>query len=381
MRILVNHYSPVPNAITGITAYTWGITAALAKANPNEVFLLTNWDKASIPPSLVNSVQFIQGAVPANETLALLSRSITIMRLEKRCTFDVILTPQYFTVLWSKAARVPVVHDLYLSAFGARFKMRRRIQWNIVFPITSARADAIICVSNTTKDDLVRYFPSTASRAVVVHEAPVDFSSNSISVSSNCITGSFGLVVANIEPTKNVELLLDALRLLNQSGGAPHVVIVGTDRQGILAKRLAEEPSIPLTHINRVSAEELACLYKSARCYINTSLSEGFCLPILEAQSRGTPVVCSDIPVLREVAGRGARFIDPRDTRALANSIREVFADDQLVESLSRSALENAKRFSWDRAARETYSVFEQAIKRRRNRNAIGQRSIFFDRN
>jgi glycosyltransferase involved in cell wall biosynthesis len=107
----------------------------------------------------------------------------------------------------------------------------------------------------------------------------------------------------------------------------------------------------------------LRTLYANAKVYINTSLVEGFCLPILEAHTLGVPVICSDIPVLREVAGDGALFVDPGDADALAAAISTVFGDPAVAADLRQRAIANARRFSWEKAARETEAVFDRVRK------------------
>ena len=76
----------------------------------------------------------------------------------------------------------------------------------------------------------------------------------------------------------------------------------------------------------------------------------------------GLPVICSDLPVLHEVAGEGALFFDPTNDEMLADAIYRVMTDDALATRLSDSARQNAKRFSWERAAKETEAVFERLL-------------------
>jgi glycosyltransferase involved in cell wall biosynthesis len=111
-----------------------------------------------------------------------------------------------------------------------------------------------------------------------------------------------------------------------------------------------------------VSDEILNAIYREAHCLVNTSLDEGFCLPVLEAQSRGVPVVCSDIPVLREVAGAGALFFDPKNPIALAENLFKVFADVSLHARIANLARHNATLFSWKRAAAETEAIFRHVL-------------------
>ena len=87
-------------------------------------------------------------------------------------------------------------------------------------------------------------------------------------------------------------------------------------------------------------------------------------LPVIEAQTFGVPAIASDIPVLREVAGEGAMFFPTGDAAALAERIDALARDPARQRVLARAALENAARFSWDRAAGEVEAIFARALGR-----------------
>ena len=129
------------------------------------------------------------------------------------------------------------------------------------------------------------------------------------------------LYVGNVSPNKNVAVLVEALKLLQADGRAPIVYHVGRDSAGLLAEAEQRFGGNIVRKAGTLSDAELVSAYRGAACFINTSLNEGFCLPVVEAQSLGVPVICADIPVLREVAGEGAMFFAPDDASALARRI------------------------------------------------------------
>jgi glycosyltransferase involved in cell wall biosynthesis len=91
-------------------------------------------------------------------------------------------------------------------------------------------------------------------------------------------------------------------------------------------------------------------------------LYEGFGLPVLEAMACGTPVVCSDVASLPEVVGDAAITVDPADTEALAAAMHRVLSGRDLHHELGRRGLARAAGFTWERTARETVKVYEQAL-------------------
>ena len=90
------------------------------------------------------------------------------------------------------------------------------------------------------------------------------------------------------------------------------------------------------------------------------SLAEGFGLPVLEAMARGTPVACSDIPALREVAGETAAYFDPLDEASIARALEHCLADVELRRRFAEEGLERARLFTWSRTAEETIAAYER---------------------
>jgi mannosyltransferase len=132
------------------------------------------------------------------------------------------------------------------------------------------------------------------------------------------------------------------LRLTMVGGGAPD-----QDEQRLLERRL------PGRHVwaGAVSRPALGRMLEAAHALVYCSSTEGFGIPLLEAQAQGCPVVCSDIPVFREVAGAGARYVRDADAAAYAAALEDL-KQPQLREELTEAGRVNAARFSWQRSMR-----------------------------
>jgi len=115
-----------------------------------------------------------------------------------------------------------------------------------------------------------------------------------------------------------------------------------------------------------VADEDLPGLYALARFFCYPSLHEGFGLPVLEAQSYGVPVMTSNNSALPEVAGDAALLVDPTDVDAIADAMLRLSQDEELRQRLIAAGYENVKRFSWDKAARETLAVLEEAAQNKK---------------
>ncbi|MFG1349875.1 glycosyltransferase family 4 protein [Xanthobacter autotrophicus] len=361
-RILINHFSPIPNKITGISVYTWQIVSALLRHGKNEYVLSTNWDREHLPELITGTgMEVVTRQVPANETAALFRNTLDLPPLMARLGCSAVFHPQPTSMIARMKKSVVVIHDLYRVTHPDLHSWKQRVQWHYFTAFGFRQAGALIAVSGATRDAVVAAYPEVAPRTFVVHEAsPVERPTDAPPRAP--ATPPYGLMVANITPNKNVKLLIQALGLLAQKGIRPKVNLVGRDEFGVLPSLLSSVPSLDLHQLGAVPDDRLRELYAQATVYINTSFVEGFCLPILEAHTFSTPVICSDLPVLREVAGDGALFVDPHRPDDLAEAIRRVFSDGALAAQLSEAATRNAARFSWEKAARETEAVLDRVI-------------------
>jgi glycosyltransferase involved in cell wall biosynthesis len=111
-----------------------------------------------------------------------------------------------------------------------------------------------------------------------------------------------------------------------------------------------------------VSEDDLVTLYRTAEALVMPSTYEGFGLPVLEAMSFGTPVICARASSLPEVGGDAAAWVNPDDDRQVARAISRLIADPGVKASMRAASLAQAARFSWEETARQTLAAFDDAI-------------------
>jgi glycosyltransferase involved in cell wall biosynthesis len=124
-----------------------------------------------------------------------------------------------------------------------------------------------------------------------------------------------------------------------------------------------------VTTTGHLRVEELGALYRNALAVVQPSLEEGFGLPVVEAMASGTPVICSKIPALVEVAGSAAISVDPRDAGSIAAAMQRVSADAALRRSLTEEGLARAHVFTWERCAERTLEVYREIAAGRTGRS------------
>lgn len=171
------------------------------------------------------------------------------------------------------------------------------------------------------------------------------------------------LFVGTLEPRKNLTTLLQAYALLRAEGCGKHLKLVVAGRRGWLyadifdtVRTLALDEEIIFTGF--VDDEDLPDLYRGARLLVFPSLYEGFGLPILEAMASGVPVITSNLASMPEVAGDAAVLVDAHDPKAIAESIAQVLAEDQLREALIQKGLARARCFTWESVAQKTLELY-----------------------
>jgi glycosyltransferase involved in cell wall biosynthesis len=164
------------------------------------------------------------------------------------------------------------------------------------------------------------------------------------------------LAVGGLEPRKQPALLVEAHGLARERGLRAGLAFVG---EGPLRGKLEEAGA---TVLGRVGERELDAAYANALCLACVSREEGFGFTPLEAIGAGVPAVVSDLPVFRETLGDAALAVPAGDPEALAEALLRLEREPELRERLVAAGRERVRLLSWERAARETHAVFEEAL-------------------
>lgn len=283
-----------------------------------------------------------------------------------RARVDVLHSPANFGPVGGPFARVLTIHDLLFRRHPELLTPAMRLGTEVLVPPAARRAHRVITVSNASRDDMVGLLGIPVERIDVVPNGwtPPRALPDPAAARRRLDAGerSIALSVASDLPHKNLVVLLEALALL-EPAERPLLALAGhgTDTGALPARagQLGVEGDVRL--LGAIDADRLEELYAAAAVLVTATLLEGFGLPVLEALGRGVSVVASDLPVLREVAGDAALWVDPHDPASITAALRRALMDGPDVERLRDLGRVRAQRFTWRAAAEQTARVYEQA--------------------
>ncbi|MCR4817755.1 MAG: glycosyltransferase family 4 protein [Fretibacterium sp.] len=222
-------------------------------------------------------------------------------------------------------------------------------------------ATKIITDSEFSKQDIIDYAHIDESRIEVVYcgvnaeEFAMPCPSPENVRAKYNLPEKYVLYFGTCGPRKNVESVVRAYARLPEATRHEYALVITNPSDAV--KACAAENNVTPHYLSGVSTEDKPAVYQMASVLVWLSIYEGFGLPIVEAQAAGTPVVCSNVTSLPEVAGDAAVLVEPMDTEAAAAAIERCLYDAPFRQDLTARGRENIKRFSWDNAAEKLHDI------------------------
>ena len=379
MKIAIST-SVIQRGRTGVAQYVFGLVKALLPhAGLHDIYLLVLEEDLRL-------FDFVSGrmtVVPVNEKYRPPVRNIAwhhivLPRWLQEHQIDVLHVPSYRRMLCSApCALVATIHDL------AQFHIARKYSWaRMLYGRAIARKlahcqDDIIAISQSTEQDILRFFRVPPHRVHVVYNGfdherfvPGDhLQAKTDAAALWALDRPFFLYVSRIEhPAKNHVRLIEAFDQFRAAAQMDwQLALVGSDWHGSDVVHAAAEKS-PFTRDIRflgfVDDVALPTLYRAAEAMVYPSLFEGFGFPLVEAMACGCPVLTSKRGSLAEVVGESAGIFGPEHVEEIVAALNRVTTDMEWCAHLRDAGSLNAGRFNWNETAERVLSVYEQAIER-----------------
>jgi len=267
---------------------------------------------------------------------------------------------------------VATVYDMTFVLFPEAFNRFNRSYLTTMTRATVQRAQRVIAISQSTKNDVVRLMGVPAERVDVVYPGlePGFAPPSAVSIEEfrrrHGLPDRFVLFVGTLEPRKNVTNLVRAYASLRKMGAMSHALVLAGSKgwryESIFAAIEQSGVSQYVIMPGYVARADLPLWYGAADLLVYPSLYEGFGLPVLEAMACGLPVITSNVSSLPEVAGDAGRLVHPEDVDGLADAMLRVVTDRDLHTDMARRGLARAAVFTQEAMARATLAVYHKTL-------------------
>ncbi|PZV18236.1 MAG: glycosyl transferase family 1 [Pseudanabaena sp.] len=375
--------TPIDATPSGVGLYVFNLIEALSRLESSESFDLglayqpglKNWLKGNIdfPDTLKHYKKLYQIPLPVRATNFFIDYLPKLFPSYIESTLgetNIFHGTNYTVYPYQNIQKVISIYDLsfirhpeYVDSVVQQYtnRLTKCLKWT----------DAIITISESSKQDIVNYLHFPAEKIFVTPLASrynSQFLSNldldqEIKKTNFDFSKPYLLFVSTIEPRKNINSIIQAFNWLKQKHKIDHqLVLIG--RKGWKYTPIFDAiKSSPwqndIHHLDYLSDELVALFYSRADVFVYPSHYEGFGLPVLEAMTLGAPVVASNTSSIPEVAGDAAILIDPNDFIQIAEAILTVISDRKLRQDLINKGKTRASLFSWENTAKKTLEAYK----------------------
>lgn len=303
-----------------------------------------------------------------------LAEQFYLPRLIKKLKPDLVHFPHFNVPLWYRGKFIVTIHDVLLRRHHSRrastlgplkFWLKKQLYlWVIGSAIH--RAQKIITVSEFTKQEILHFYPVSASKISVIYEGLTKLEKTGENLADKeallryNITKPYLLYVGNAYPHKNLDFLLRAWPKIGQFFSGRLVLVGREDYFYQQLKNLVTKLGLghSVVFLGYVPDADLAALYRSAELYVFPSLYEGFGLPLLEAMNYGLPIVASDTPCLKEIAGGAAEYFNPQAPDDLVEKIKNLLANQDRQNQFRQKGQAQCQKYRWPETVAEHLKIY-----------------------
>ena len=276
-----------------------------------------------------------------------------------KCNDKFIFHSTYYRICNNKnAINITTVHDFTYEYFfknGIGKKLHCKQKYHAI-----RKSDHIICISESTKKDLIKFLPDVdEARIRVIYNGVSDVYrvlDDDKSINLPYLKGSYVLFVSGRINRKNFDLAVNSVSLSEYK-----FVIVGSpltsDEKSLLENKLSGRYIV----LPSISNEELNTIYNNAYCLLYPSSYEGFGIPVIEAQKSGCPVIAYNASSIPEIIGDTPLLINELTTHEVVNKLK-MLESKEIRDEIIRSGIINSSRFSWDNTFNQYLSLYREIL-------------------
>lgn len=269
-----------------------------------------------------------------------------------------------------KAKKIVTVHDLIFIRYPEFYNAADRKVYTVKTKKSCAQADAIVAVSQQTKDDLIELLQVPEEKIHVVYQTcdenffhESDYQTNDHSP-EKYLPDDYILYVGTVEQRKNLSALVEAIHQLDKTMQTTLVVVGKETKYSKEVSAYVEKYGLEkrVVFMKSVNNALMPLIYRKAKAFVYPSLYEGFGIPILEALASKVPVITTRGGCFHESAGPGSIFVDPDNAEELANAIRLVLTDENKRNTMIETGYAYAQQFRPEICSKNMFELYKKIL-------------------
>lgn len=342
----------------GVKQYIESLTSALLRIDSENEYYIFH-----------DSYKYVQKFPDANNIVMQSSNKvlwdfILLPITLRKYQLDVVLFPKNVIPFFINTKSIVVIHDLayYMPELHA-YPLVDTIYMKTMIKSSLKRADAIVSVSENTKNDIISLLGIDERLISVIYEAADSKYTKTTRSELEVFKRNYGLAQpyifysGTLSPRKNMIRFLRSFNKIKDKTLHKLVLTGGKSHNDKHVRELISKMGDSVQVLGYVPDEDMPLIYNLADLFVYPSLYEGFGLPPLEAMACGCPVIASNTSSIPEVVEDAAIIIDPYDVDEIADAMERVINDKELRKNLIEKGYENVRRFSWEKSAHEILNI------------------------
>lgn len=268
----------------------------------------------------------------------------------------------------TKAKTVVTIHDLIFKIYPKLYPFVDRKIYDLKFRFACEKADAVVAISESTKQDIIRFYDIPEEKIKVIYQS----CNSSFRVEKTImeradilkkydLPSDYLLYVGSVIERKNLLTIIKAMEQLPATLDIP-LVVVGSGKGYLkkIQKYIANKPiGERIIFTKNIAFSDLPAIYQQAQLFIYPSVYEGFGIPIIEALNSSIPVITSPISSLPEAGGKSSLYVDPIDDTAMAAGISKILDDKHYRAEMIEKGLEYVRKFDAEKVTKEMMELYE----------------------
>ena len=368
---------------TGVDHYTFFLLQAMIKLAPQHQFELEYFRFLTKPPVSLgleapnvrqHRVSLIPGKLYSVLFKYLWAPPIDLLSGARGSVY---LFPNFarWRLLFTRKS-VVVIHDLAFHHAPEYVPQRLRDYLEKYVPKALEKANHVLAVSETTKQDLIKTYGIPAERITVASNAvdhtffyPREAAESKIAAQKYGVDGPYIMFHGTIEPRKNLKGVMEAYRQLPAKLQQRYSLVLSGGKGWLdddIHQQIEELKSkgAQVVQTGYIDQADLPALYSGASVFLYPAFYEGFGLPIIEAMACGTPTITSNVSAMPEAGGDAGILINPHDSADIARAIAKVLESPAQSQQMRAAGLQHVKQFTWEDSARAALKAIELVAKK-----------------